>query len=73
MVRGQFPACPRCTSLDLRWISNTEGPVGWGAELELWVCRECGYNGRVIEFDSEEAWKAFRAAKAEEKEGSSAN
>lgn len=60
---NSFTACANCGSLDLRGISNTEGPVGFAADLAIYKCRECGWQGGAIEFEDEASWRAFLAAK----------
>ena len=67
-MRG-FLACLECGSLELRGISNTEGPIGFGVELNYAKCRECGWMGMPIEFDAEPEWRAFVEARRQEREG----
>lgn len=64
-MRGDFPACQRCGSDDLRMPGIRDGAVvGYGQEMASFTCRRCELTAVPLLFDSEAARKAFEAEQA---------
>lgn len=67
-MRG-LSCCLECGSLRLRMITASEGGVGFGTELNLAHCVDCAWQGMPISFEDEAAWRAFVAARAQDRAG----
>ncbi|MEA3458569.1 MAG: hypothetical protein U9R21_07825 [Candidatus Thermoplasmatota archaeon] len=53
-------ACPQCGSRNIRQGTIRDGELGGYTTRD--VCKNCGYIGMPIIFDSEEAYKKFLEA-----------
>jgi len=65
-------ACPQCGSKNVEMGTLNDGLWGGGFipnSREWWrhVCKDCGFRGNFIEFDTIEAYEAFAKAFKEDK------
>jgi hypothetical protein len=61
----RISACPRCSSLDIRHATVSDGIVAGGGELLLSVCRDCGFRGAPAYFEDEAAVLRYREGLAQ--------
>lgn len=53
----EITACPKCGSKNISHGTIRDGILD--GYVNRYVCRECGYQGMPIIFDSEKEYKAF--------------
>ncbi len=63
----EFPACPRCASINLRMPGIRDGTVYYWQNLSEYACEDCELRAVPLWFEDLEAFQEFRDEKIRER------